>query len=125
MIATTSARLRARIALATDMGSAPSVDEATLARFRKPAVSISFIGVPSGSTISVSTASLVVPDMSLTMARGTPVMAFTREDLPTLGRPTIATASGVSLSSSSTTFGGGSAYTLYSLLMNAQHLKLL
>ena len=47
---------------------------------------------------SVSMASRVVPGMSLTISRSSRSSRFTSDDLPTLGRPTMATAisSGVS-----------------------------
>ena len=47
--------------------------------------------------------SRVVPRMGLTMARFSPQMAFSRLDLPTLGRPMIASWIGSSLSFSPTT----------------------
>ena len=46
--------------------------------------------VPSRMTVS-STASRVVPAMGETMARSCPVSAFSSVDLPTLGRPMMAT----------------------------------
>mmetsp|Transcript_24157 Transcript_24157/g.35128 ORF Transcript_24157/g.35128 Transcript_24157/m.35128 type:complete len:295 (+) Transcript_24157:854-1738(+) len=49
-----------------------------------------------------STVSLVVPAMSLTIARSSPMILFSRLDFPTLGRPTMAT---FRISSSPTSFG--------------------
>ena len=46
--------------------------------------------LPSNSMTS-STASRVVPAMGETMARSVPVRALSRVDLPTLGRPMMAT----------------------------------
>ena len=46
---------------------------------------------PCGVTTSVSIASRVVPATSLTMTRGSPTIALKSEDLPALGRPTMAT----------------------------------
>ena len=57
--------------------------------FRRPAVSMSRRGTPPSSHRS-STVSRVVPGMSVTMARSQPSIALSREDLPALGRPTIA-----------------------------------
>ena len=61
----------------------------TLPRRRIPAVSIRVIFWPS-QTNSVSMASRVVPGMALTMERSTCSSALSSDDLPTLGRPTIA-----------------------------------
>ena len=108
-MAATSVRRSARIARTTLIGSAPSLLLFTLARRRMPAVSTRVSGVPSGSATSLSTASCVVPERSDTIARCVPVMAFTSEDLPTLGRPMIATASGASRVVASSRCGGGSA----------------
>ncbi len=57
---------------------------------RMPAVSTNRSWLPSNSTTS-STASRVVPAMGETMARSVPVSAFSSVDLPTLGRPMMAT----------------------------------
>ena len=57
---------------------------------RMPAVSTNTYSVPSRVTFS-STASRVVPAMGETMARSWPVRAFSSVDLPTLGRPMMAT----------------------------------
>ena len=51
-----------------------------------PAVSISVSGRPS-TTSGVSMASRVVPASSETIARGSPRMRLTSDDLPTFGRP--------------------------------------
>ena len=57
--------------------------------FLIPAVSISFRGTPSKFIVS-STVSLVVPGMSVTIARSSFKMLLRREDFPTFGFPTIA-----------------------------------
>ena len=62
-------------------------------RRRMPAVSMNRTG-PSGVSTRVSMASLVVPGMSCTMARSSPIRRLKRVDLPTLGRPTMATEIG-------------------------------
>ena len=56
---------------------------------RRPAVSMRRRVTLPSSTRS-STVSLVVPGISVTMARSYPASAFNREDLPALGRPTMA-----------------------------------
>mmetsp|Transcript_8994 Transcript_8994/g.15744 ORF Transcript_8994/g.15744 Transcript_8994/m.15744 type:complete len:387 (+) Transcript_8994:491-1651(+) len=58
---------------------------------RTPAVSSNRYSTPSRSSTS-STVSRVVPAISDTMARSVPNSLFRMEDLPTLGLPTIATA---------------------------------
>mmetsp|Transcript_16392 Transcript_16392/g.49132 ORF Transcript_16392/g.49132 Transcript_16392/m.49132 type:complete len:285 (+) Transcript_16392:1604-2458(+) len=114
--ATTSQRRMARKARSTDRPSAPSGDDLMATRLRMPAVSMSLNFRPSGSLTSVSMASRVVPRMLLTMDLSLPVMALTRLLLPTLGRPTMATAiSDLSTSSSSALGGGGSALTRASM----------
>ena len=55
-----------------------------------PAVSTRVRGTPS-STSSLSSRSRVVPGRSVTIARSWRLRRFSRVDLPTLGRPTIAT----------------------------------
>ena len=82
----TSARFIARSARSTDSDSGPSLESATLARLRMPAVSISVSFWPLGSVTSVSTASRVVPLMSQTMERSSPQIAFSKLLLP--GRQT-------------------------------------
>ena len=58
---------------------------------RIPAVSTKRIG-PSAVSTTVSTESRVVPGMSWTTARSSPIRRLNSVDLPTLGRPTTATA---------------------------------
>ena len=60
-----------------------------------PAVSRSLVGTPE-KTVEASTMSLVVPAISVTMALSAPLMAFSKEDLPTLGAPIRATVKPVS-----------------------------
>ena len=55
--------------------------------------------------MKVSVVSLVVPAMSDTIARFTPLILFTSDDLPTLGFPMIATLI-ISSSSSSSSHSG-------------------
>ena len=57
---------------------------------RMPAVSTKTYSVPPRITLS-STASRVVPAIGDTIARSCPVSAFSSVDLPTFGRPMIAT----------------------------------
>ena len=57
---------------------------------RMPAVSMKRIG-PSSVSTTVSIASRVVPGMSCTTARSSPISRLNSVDLPTFGRPTIAT----------------------------------
>ena len=78
----TSARFIARSARSTESDSGPSLESATLARFRMPAVSISVSFWPLGNVTSVSTASRVVPLMSQTMERSSPQIAFSKLLLP-------------------------------------------
>ena len=61
----------------------------TLPRRRIPAVSTSTNGLPSHST-TVSTGSRVVPGWAETSTRSAPTMRLSSDDLPTLGRPTMA-----------------------------------
>ena len=68
-----------------------------------PAVSSNFQRLPSRSIV-VSIVSRVVPRIGLTIARFSPQTALSRLDLPTLGRPMIASWIG---SSSSTSGVGG------------------
>lgn len=82
-------------ALPTASFSAPSGDPATDARRRTPAVSTRTNRRPSGPVSSASTESLVVPAASDTTDLALPSMALSREDLPALGRPTIAIRSGL------------------------------
>ena len=58
---------------------------------RIPAVSTKRYKCPSCTT-SVSTVSMVVPGTGETMDRSSPTMRFSKVDLPTLGRPMIATS---------------------------------
>src|SRR5439155_831077 len=60
-----------------------------------PAVSMSTTGTPSNES-SVSMGSRVVPGVGLTSARSSPRRALSSDDLPTLGRPMIASRSAVS-----------------------------
>src|SRR5579884_894948 len=68
------------------------MDSASSAASRRPAVSISSIGMPPMDTRSV-TRSRVVPGMAVTMARSRSTSRLKSDDLPTLGRPTMANAS--------------------------------
>lgn len=54
-----------------------------------PAVSSSVTGTPCTAT-DASTMSRVVPGLAVTMARSLRLHAFSKLDLPTLGRPTMA-----------------------------------
>ena len=101
--ATTSARRIACSALPTANPSAPSVGlDDTAARRLIPAVSTRRNSLeptpsaaePGGPRTTASTASRVVPATGLTIARVPPAIAFSRLDLPALGLPTMATASG-------------------------------
>ena len=56
---------------------------------RRPAVSMSSTGMPSSETRSV-TRSRVVPGEAVTMARSRWIRRLKSEDLPALGRPTMA-----------------------------------
>ncbi len=84
---------------------------------RRPAVSISRNRRSPRSKI-VSIASRVVPGVGATITRGRPRMAFTSDDLPTFGRPRMATRISSSASapspSSPSTSGGGSRSTIAS-----------
>lgn len=101
--ATTSARRIADKARPTASPSAPSVGlDETAARRLIPAVStrrnslepMPSAADPGGPFTTASTESRVVPATGDTMARVPPAMAFRRLDLPALGLPTMATASG-------------------------------
>ncbi len=59
---------------------------------RSPAVSTRCTGMPPSETVSV-TRSRVVPGIAVTMARSRSTNRLNSEDLPTLGRPTIASVS--------------------------------
>ena len=83
----TSARSRARRAR---MVACCSVPRSVLDGRRRPAVSMKRTG-PSVVSTTVSMASRVVPGMSCTMARSSPRSLLKRVDLPTLGRPMMAT----------------------------------
>ncbi len=67
-----------------------SVPRSVLDGRRSPAVSMNRTG-PSGVSTTVSMASRVVPGMSCTMARSSPRSLLKSVDLPTLGRPMMAT----------------------------------
>ena len=74
-----------------------SIESSTRRVFRMPAVSIRmyFCRTPSVSTSNgTSIASRVVPGIGLTMTRSDCVRALMMEDLPTLGRPTMASFKG-------------------------------
>ena len=87
---TTSARSIARFDCST-LTRSTAPDRATLPGRRMPAVStIRNRRFRHCSTVSI--ASRVVPGMSLTRTRSSRSSRFTSDDLPTLGRPTIATA---------------------------------
>ena len=79
-----SASAASRLARSTPRDSMASVDA------RIPAVSVNRTGTPLMSIHSVSV-SLVVPGISVTMARSCPSKLLNRLDLPTFGRPTKAT----------------------------------
>ena len=82
-----SARSRARSARRVACCSVPrSVFDGR----RSPAVSMKQTG-PSGVSTTVSMASRVVPGMSCTMERSSPSSRLKSVDLPTLGRPMMAT----------------------------------
>src|SRR5712691_11890109 len=70
-----------------------------------PAVSTSTTGTPS-KVSSVSTGSRVVPGVGLTRARSSPSRALSSDDLPTFGRPMIASRSGASWSAGFSSAGG-------------------
>mmetsp|Transcript_54303 Transcript_54303/g.140223 ORF Transcript_54303/g.140223 Transcript_54303/m.140223 type:complete len:313 (+) Transcript_54303:809-1747(+) len=87
----------------------------TRAARRTPAVSTKMNLVPWLRT-SWSMASRVVPDSSHTIARSVPVSRLSREDLPTFGRPRIATRSSSSASPPSlSALSGGSGLTSSSI----------
>ena len=77
---------RSADARASSLRAMPSCSTASSV-LRIPAVSSSVIGTPS-STISLSRRSRVVPGRSVTIARSRRLNRFSRELLPTLGRPT-------------------------------------
>ena len=83
----TSQRASAAVARSTEWRSTPWP---RLPGRLMPAVSMR-VKAPSGASRSVSMASRVVPATLLTMTRSSPMRAFTSVDLPTLGRPTMAT----------------------------------
>ena len=56
---------------------------------------------PDSVSITLSMASRVVPAISLTIVRVSPAMALNSEDLPALGRPTMATGVSAGPASSS------------------------
>ncbi len=82
----------------------------TLPLRRIPAVSTSVYCLPSHSS-STSMASRVVPGLSKAIMRSSPSRRLTRVDLPTLGRPMMATRgwSGASSSSGSTSKGASAS----------------
>src|SRR5438094_3113974 len=73
---------------------------------RMPAVSTNRTG-PSSVSTTVSMVSLVVPGRSWTTARRSPIRRLNRVDLPTLGRPTMATM-GLGMSRRAADLGQGS-----------------
>ena len=97
----TSARSMAMVARSTENFS---IRSSTLDFFRIPAVSIKRY-LPSLFSKKLSTASRVVPAISLTMTRSSPRMRLTREDFPTFGLPMTATLM-TSSSSRSSSSGG-------------------
>ena len=101
MMRHTSLRSMAMVARRTENFSMRS---STLDFFRIPAVSMNRY-LPRPFSKGLSTASRVVPATSLTMTRSCPRMRLTREDLPTLGLPMMATLM-TSSSSSSSSSGG-------------------
>ena len=84
----TTASTSSAEAMALRLRSTPSCSTGSSVA-RMPAVSMSRSRTPPQSTDS-STVSRVVPGMSVTMARSYPARALSSEDLPALGRPTIA-----------------------------------
>ena len=98
---TTSARSMARMERSTLYRSMP---RSTLPLRRMPAVSMSSVD-QSLCTISVSSVSLVVPGISLTIARSSPAMVLSSRDLPTLGLPTMASFRSESGSGKAGSFG--------------------
>ena len=86
-----------------------SVPRSVLDGRRRPAVSMKHTG-PSGVSTTVSMASRVVPGMSCTMERSSPRSRLKRVDLPTLGRPMMATL-GVPGATPSTPAPAGAAAT--------------
>ena len=78
-----------------------------------PAVSTKRHSLPPSSTIS-STGSRVVPASSLTTTRSSPAALFSSEDLPTFGRPRIATRRGPPISCLATAEISGSTFMISS-----------
>mmetsp|Transcript_4378 Transcript_4378/g.9594 ORF Transcript_4378/g.9594 Transcript_4378/m.9594 type:complete len:214 (+) Transcript_4378:181-822(+) len=109
----TSERRAALSARRTISSSTPLLTRATR---RTPAVSTKTNLVPWLST-AWSIASRVVPERSHTIARSVPVSRLSNDDLPTLGRPRMATLSvGLpSRSPAATCAGGGSGLTSSSI----------
>jgi len=81
---------RAANARSTEYDSGP---RSVFDRRRMPAVSTKHSG-PSSVSTTVSMVSRVVPGMSCTTARSSPMSRLNSVDLPTLGRPTSATRGG-------------------------------
>ena len=98
---TTSARCIASRVLATENFS---IISSTRPRLRTPAVSISVKRSPSRSK-GTKMLSRVVPGASNTITLSSPSSRFTRVDLPTFGRPTIATVMPRSVGSSPSSSG--------------------
>mmetsp|Transcript_13818 Transcript_13818/g.45435 ORF Transcript_13818/g.45435 Transcript_13818/m.45435 type:complete len:287 (+) Transcript_13818:367-1227(+) len=119
---TSTTQLARRIALkarSTEKNSDESflLAACTFDRLRIPAVSMSTKRSPVGSSTRVSMASRVVPLKLLTMERSSPTMELSKELLPTLGRPTMATAmsgSSAAASSSTASFWSGKASRTWS-----------
>ena len=78
-----------------------------------PAVSTNRHSLPPSSTIS-STGSRVVPASSLTTTRSSPAALFSSDDLPTFGRPRIATRRGPPISCLATAETSGSTFMISS-----------
>src|SRR6266851_3648771 len=76
-----------------------------------PAVSMRTTGIPS-YTSSVSMGSRVVPGTGLTRARSSPSSALSSDDLPTFGRPMMASRSAFSSAGGSSSGGGSASSTL-------------
>ena len=85
-----------------------------LPRFLRPAVSTSVYFFPLRSK-GTSIGSMVVPGLSKAMTRSSPTSAFTSVDLPTLGRPTMATRGQRSRSSSSCSSSSGNSSSTASM----------
>mmetsp|Transcript_7177 Transcript_7177/g.28986 ORF Transcript_7177/g.28986 Transcript_7177/m.28986 type:complete len:211 (-) Transcript_7177:597-1229(-) len=93
---TTSTTMSAPAAAARER-STPIFSTSSSVSLRMPAVSKSVAGSPPMFT-DASTTSRVVPSREVTIERSLRVSAFNKRDLPTFGRPTMATVTPVSRS---------------------------